>query len=91
MARPTGTMTVKDLIDRGTLHPGEKVVLQRISAPPIEGSLEADGSITVAGRTYRTPSTAARYALNGRPIDGWLRWRVPRLGNRHLASLRDGQ
>jgi len=84
-------MTVKDLIDKGVLEAGEKIVLRRVSAPPIEGVLESDGSITVGGTSYRTPSTAARYALNVGAIDGWLRWRVPRLDYKHLAALRDGQ
>ncbi len=91
MAKPTGTMTVKDLIDRGALQAGEKVILQRLSKPNIDGVLEADGSVTVGGRTFGSPSRAARFALELKAVDGWIRWRVPRLGNKHLADIRGEQ
>ena len=88
MAKPTGTMAVKDLLDMGALQPGEKIILQRLSKPSINGVVEADGSITVQGRTFGTPSPAACYALGLTAVDGWIRWRVPRLGNKHFAEIR---
>ncbi|MCC7104143.1 MAG: hypothetical protein IT307_03295 [Chloroflexi bacterium] len=91
MARTTGTTSLADLIQRGLLRSGEPLVLRRRSAPPIEGKLEGDGSITIGGISYSSPSTAARHVLTGHPIDGWLRWRVPRLGDRSLAELREGK
>jgi hypothetical protein len=89
MARTTGTRSLGDLIKAGKLKPGEKLIVRRRSAPPIEGRLNADGSISVKGRSFTTPSSAAREALDVGSVDGWLRWRVPRLDLRTLADLRD--
>jgi len=36
-----------------------------------------------------TPSTTARLVLKARVSDGWLRWRVSRLGNKALVQIRD--
>lgn len=88
MARTTGTTSLKDLMQMKTLEIGETLVLRRRSAPPIEATLEADGRLRVGGDVYATPSTAAKRALGVRAVDGWLRWRVPRLGDRTLADLR---
>jgi hypothetical protein len=89
VARTTGTRSLADLIRDGVLKSGERLVINRRSAPPIEGTLQADGSIKYKGQTYRAPSTAAKIALDVGSIDGWLRWRVPRLDSRSLAELRD--
>ena len=91
MARTTGTRSLKELIDNGRLKASEQLVLGRMSAPDIEGSLRKDGSIEVGGQVFSTPSAAARHALDVGSVDGWLRWRVPRLGRCTLASIRDAQ
>ena len=88
MARTTGTTSLADLLKRGTLKSGEKLVIRRRSAAVIEGSLDADGRIRVGNDVYKTPSTAAKHALGVPAVDGWLRWRVPRLGDRTLAEIR---
>lgn len=91
MARTTGTTSLVDLLEAGKLQAGERLVLNRLSAPNIDGVLEADGTIIVGEVASRSPSEAARKALNlGQPIDGWARWRVVRLGGITLASVRDG-
>jgi len=82
-------MALQQLIDDGVLEAGEKLVLFRQSAPSIEGELGPDGSIMVGATRYATPSAAARHTLGTGAVDGWLRWRVPRLGDCHLASLRE--
>jgi len=69
--------------------PGERLVINRRSAKPIEAMLQADGAIKYDGQTFGAPSTAARVALDVGSIDGWLRWRVARLAYRTLADLRD--
>jgi Restriction Enzyme Adenine Methylase Associated len=89
MARTTGTASVADLIGAGVLRRGEKLVVRRRSARPIEATVVADGSITVDGMSFSTPSRAAKHALAVGSVDGWLRWRVPRLGDRSLAELRE--
>jgi Restriction Enzyme Adenine Methylase Associated len=39
-------------------------------------STVVDGGIRVRGRTFQTPSAAAR-AITGMPVDGWLFWKLP--------------
>lgn len=89
MARTTGTSSLQDLIRRGVLQAGEPIEIRRRSAPPIEGTLQADGHIKTDRQSFATPSAAAKHVLEVGSVDGWLRWRVPRLGNRSLAELRD--
>jgi hypothetical protein len=91
MARTTGKSSLADLIKVGKLRAGDELVLHRRSAPDIRASLEADGTIRWRGKAFETPSTAAREALAVGSVDGWLRWRVTRLGGRTLADLRDNK
>lgn len=88
MARTTGTVSVSDLLRRGALKEGESIELRRQSAEPIHGVIQADGSIRVGKTISASPSRAARLALGARAVDGWLRWRVPRLGGRSLDDVR---
>jgi hypothetical protein len=89
MARTTGTSSLADLVKGGKLQANERIVIRRRSAPAIEGSVQADGSIRVGSRTYATPSKAAREALGLKAADGWIRWRVPRLDDQSLAAIRE--
>ncbi len=89
MARTTGTASLADLVKSKKLVEGEKIYLKRRSAASIEGVIQADGSIRVGKHTYKTPSAAAREALNVGSIDGWIRWRVARLNGCNLAQVRD--
>lgn len=91
MARTTGTVSLADLVRTGVLRDGERVVIRRRSAPPIEGTVKADGTVKVGRESFSTPSGAAKHALDVGSVDGWLRWRVPRLGDRTLADLRDSR
>jgi hypothetical protein len=91
MARTTGKTSLADLIKGGKLRPGDELVLHRRSAPDIKASLEADGTIKCRGKTFDTPSTAARESLDVGAVDGWLRWRVVRLRGRTLADVRDNK
>jgi len=89
MARATGTVGLGDLLAWGVLVKGEKLVLHRRSAPDIEGVLQTDGTIRVGSKVFRSPSQAAKVALGARSVDGWLRWRVVRLGDKTLAQVRE--
>lgn len=89
MARTTGTVSLANLLERGVLRDGERLLIRRRSAAPIEGVLQADGTIKVGRTVSRSPSSAAREALGGGPVDGWLRWRVERLGDKSLADVRE--
>ncbi len=89
MARTTGTTSLVDMISAGVLRAGETLVVRRRSALPITGVLNADGTIRIGRTSFASPSGAAKEALDVGTVDGWLRWRVPRLGDRTLADLRD--
>lgn len=89
MARTTGTRSLADLVAQGVLKPNEEIVVNRRSAPRIEAVVTRHGLIEVHGRLFNTPSAAAKEVLNVGSVDGWLRWRVPRLGGKSLAELRD--
>ena len=91
MARPTGTASVADLISTGVLRAGERLVIRRRSAPPIEATVSADGTIHVGRTRFDTPTGAAKHALDVGAVDGWIRWRVPRLEERSLAELREAR
>jgi hypothetical protein len=91
MARTTGTASLADLIRSGVLHEGDQIEIRRRSAPAIVATLSADGSIILGRTSFRTPTAAAKEALNVGSIDGWIRWRVPRLGGKSLADLRESE
>jgi hypothetical protein len=88
MARTTGTVSLAELVHNGTIESGERIVLNRRSAPSIEATVESDGMIKAGRSKYKTPSAAAKELLAVGSIDGWLRFRVPRLGSCTLADLR---
>jgi hypothetical protein len=90
MARTTGTASLQDLLATGALKPGEQIELHRRSKPPIIGVPQPDGSIRVGSTVSGSPSAAARLALDVGSVDGWLRWRVPRLGGKRLFDVREG-
>ena len=91
MARTVGTASLVDLLRAGVLKKGEELVIKRRSAPDIEGVLQGDGTIVVEMVRSKSPSEAARKALDVGNVDGWLRWRVVRLGGIRLADVRDGK
>lgn len=88
MARTTGTASLADLLEQGVLHRGEVIVVRRRSAPEIGATIGATGTIVLDGRVFQTPTAAAKHALGTGSVDGWVRWRVPRLGGRSLDELR---
>lgn len=90
MARTTGTESIRDLIADGRLKPDEKLVINRRSAAPINGTLDGHGNVIVNGKPYTTPSGAAKAALSAQSADGWIRWRVPRLDGKTLDEIRRG-
>jgi hypothetical protein len=84
--RPRGPLA--PLLADGRLEPGDQLYWER----PRRGerhtaSVAADGSLTMAGRRYWSPSGAARAAA-GVHVDGWNAWRRGR-DDVLLARLRD--
>jgi hypothetical protein len=90
VAKTTGTVSLGDLIERGDLEADERIFINRRSAPPIAGIILSDGRIKVGQTISNTPSTAARLALAVGSVDGWIKWRVPRLDWKTLAEVREG-
>jgi len=77
---------ISDLIDRGLLSAGTRLVWKRRGGNNFSAEVLANGSIkTFDGRVHKSPSGAAR-SLVGRPVDGWSVWRTSN-GTR-LSELR---
>ncbi len=88
MGRTTGTASVADLIQRGLLRVGDRLILRRRNKPNTEAVLTSDSSLRVGRDTYSSPSAAAKAVLGGKPAQGWDRWHVVRLDNVTLATVR---
>lgn len=56
---------------------GERAVTARV----------VEDGIHFSGRTYSSPSAAAK-AITGRPVDGWIFWKLP--SGEPLTTLRTG-
>lgn len=92
MARRTGAAPLSVLLNTGKLEIGEMLIIRRRSAAPIEGQLEKGGLIRVDGQLFSNPTTAAKAARGSTaPVNGWDKWRVPRLHNRTLTQIRDNK
>jgi hypothetical protein len=89
MAKNSGRASLADLVRRDVLRAGEKILIHRRSAPSIEATVTTDGRIAVGDMMFTTPTGAAKHSLDIGSVDGWIRWRVPRLDDRTLADLRD--
>jgi hypothetical protein len=83
------SISIADLLRENVLHAGDKVHLTRKGFSPISAVITADGCISLNTKTYRNPTAAAKAAGGYKSVDGWLRWRVERLGNRTLADIRE--
>jgi len=89
-ARSSRRVTVADLLDAGLLAPDEDVVFTRPRVGEThQAIIRADGSFELSdGLRVTTPSAAATQVASVPAYDGWVAWRVPRLGGTKLADLR---
>lgn len=80
---------VADLVKSGVLSTGQELVWNRRVAKELHiATINSDGSITTGdGKKHKTPSGAAKHLNGGKPVDGWLAWKVKDSGE-SLASLR---
>jgi len=80
---------LNDLINSGSIVVGEELTWRRRTENQVHTAvINAGGSITTSdGKIHRTPSGAARHLNGGKPVDGWLTWKLKRTG-KSLASLR---
>ena len=83
--------SVADLIKDGSIRDGDKLIWKR----RVEGSthhahISSSGEIVTSdGKKHKTPSGAARHVNGGKPVDGWIVWKVEASG-KSLAQLRKG-
>lgn len=61
---------VVDLLQAGDLTAGEKLSSTRVSAPAT-AVVGVDGSITVDGKTFGSPSAAGSHVRGGKATNGW--------------------
>lgn len=82
-------ITLKNVIDSGQLAPGT-VVTSTNTAWPATATVNADGSMTVNGKTCPTPSAAANIAKGGvGTANGWEFWATDdATGKTTLATYR---
>lgn len=69
---------IVDLLKSGALTSGQELIWNRRVAKQIHtATINSDGSITTSdGIKHKTPSGAAKHLNGGKPVDGWLAWKV---------------
>ncbi len=81
-------MTINDLIVNGKIKPGSEIVMKK-KGQIFKATITTDGKIKDSnGKIHNTPSGAAREFNGGRPIDGWLSWKLATDSKVSLGSLR---
>jgi hypothetical protein len=79
---------VVELVKAGDLIVGEKATSTQTSAPAT-ALIGADGSLTVDGRSFSSPSAAGSHVRDGSATNGWSFWAVERDGSSvPLATIR---
>ena len=80
-------MNIKDLIDNGKIEAGSKLFMKK-KGQVITAIVTSQGFIkTLDGKLHKSPSGAARSFNQGKPIDGWLVWKLE--DGTKLNSLRE--
>ena len=77
------------LIKSGALRSGDMLFWHsRIQGITHEAELLEEGTIRTAdGKVHKSPSGAVRHLNGGKPVDGWLTWKLKRTG-KSISSLR---
>ncbi len=69
-------MNIKDLIESGKLQAGASLSMKK-HGKVISAVVTVEGFIkTSDGKLHKSPSGAARSFNGGKPIDGWLTWKL---------------
>lgn len=70
-------VTISDLISKGLLKVGDKLVWHRRSLKEVHTAIvQANGTlVTEDGAIHKTPSGAAKHFSN-KPVDGWNTWKI---------------
>lgn len=81
-------VTLADLVQAGDLAVGEKLTSTSLSAPGV-AVLGENGSLTVDGQRFPSPSAAGSHVRAGKATNGWSFWAVERDGSTvPLATVR---
>ena len=81
-------VTVADLVSAGDLAAGERASSTQVSVPAA-AIVGGDGSLTIDGQRFTTPSAAGAYVRGGKATNGWAFWAVERDGSTvPLATIR---
>lgn len=82
-------MDIKHLISKGLLSSGQLLVWRRrVLNSTFTAVVQPDGSLkTEDGKSHKSPSGAAKHLNSGKPVDGWMAWKVKDSG-KSLADLR---
>lgn len=97
MAQKQLSVTVADLIDAGLIKAPARATAD-YSGQMLQAEITADGKFEVNGKTYKSPSTAAGYAiataLNRRTVgrrnlsvNGWNLWKVVDVSGQRRSLL----
>ena len=81
--------SVKQLLKSGSVSAGDVLVWsRRVLKSSHEAVINQDGTISTSdGKKHKTPSGAAKYLNQDKPVDGWIAWRHVKSGKK-LAELR---
>lgn len=85
--KPSKTVTVADLVSSGLLQAGHALFLSQ-AGKKAEGSVTADGEIIVRGVSFKSPSAAAKFVLEGQASNGWMTWKIGSHAGPPLDTLR---
>jgi hypothetical protein len=81
-------MNLKELIEKGIVPVGTKIFMTK-KGNTINAEILKDGHIkTTDGKIYKSPSGAARAHNEGKPIDGWIAWKLVNDKKLNLDSFR---
>jgi hypothetical protein len=81
-------MKLMDLIENGKLKPGTKIIMKK-KGVIYNATITSDGKIKLEnGGIFNSPSGAARFLNKGKPIDGWISWKLADEKKLNLDSLR---
>jgi len=69
---------LRDLIKLGLIPAGAEIVWHRRGANVTHNAIiNENGFITTSdGMKHKTPSGAAKHLNNGKPVDGWIAWKL---------------
>lgn len=84
-----GVTEIQSLLKSGALVAGDTLIWNRKGLKIIhKATITTDGKIaTQDGVNHKSPSGAAKHLNNGKPVDGWLAWKLEK-NNVSLSKLR---